>query len=195
MPDLLAGLDALKAQINTLPLCDVIAPQVFLLYYFLLLRGGSSPLARGSLSITIESQLPMSAGLGSSAAYTTSLCSGFIHLALVLSRRAGLCAHTADKGFMYGELCSCSREHAPYTLPRGECKTDVPTFQPCAHLKKAMNIWAFEGERIIHGNPSGVDNTCAIYGQSSRLSRSFVPLPRDSFFSLLSPFSNPVNDE
>lgn len=30
--------------------------------------------------------------------------------------------------------------------------------------KQVINTWAFQGERVIHGTPSGVDNTCTVYG-------------------------------
>lgn len=183
LPQLLASLDAFKQSLSSLRHAESIAPQVFLLYYFVLLRGGSlsAPYTRGSLTVTIRSQLPMSAGLGSSAAYTSSLCSGFIWLALQLARRAepnaAAAGLRAEKDGYLGEQCSCEWAECEYVIPRtagmaaaaaalgSAAPAAAPTFQPCTHLKSIMNVWAYEGEKIIHGNPSGVDNTCAVYGE------------------------------
>jgi mevalonate kinase len=176
-----ATLDHIKQSLRSLNHTDEVPPQVFLLFYFVLLRGGqpSAPHTRGSLTVTIESQLPMSAGLGSSAAYTSSLSAGFVWLALQLQEQlnaenaasssgAAPVDLRAEKGNLFGESCSCPWSEEPYVIPRpGSARPlpNTPTFQPCVHLKKAINAFAFEGEKIIHGNPSGVDNTCAVFGQ------------------------------
>jgi hypothetical protein len=34
-----------------------------------------------------------------------------------------------------------------------------------------VNAWAFVGEKIIHGQPSGVDNTVAMYGNAVAFTR------------------------
>ncbi|XP_014669239.1 PREDICTED: mevalonate kinase-like isoform X2 [Priapulus caudatus] len=84
--------------------------------------------SRGSLAalrVVVGSDLPVGAGLGSSAAYSVSLAAVLLVLA--------------------GQI-----RQIPNSWTREELGL--------------VNSWAFEAERIIHGNPSGVDNAVSTYG-------------------------------
>jgi len=85
------------------------------------------------VEVSIFSNLPMGSGLGSSAALSASIASGF------------------------------------YALQRHLTTSDSPATTPVSHDlthqdREKINRWAFQGERLIHGNPSGVDNTCSVFG-------------------------------
>jgi len=78
-------------------------------------------------SYTVRSSLPISAGLGSSAAYSVALASSLLY-------SHGILPTPSENNVI-------TREQA-----------DV------------VNAWAFLAEKVIHGNPSGVDNTVAALG-------------------------------
>ncbi|KAK8588917.1 hypothetical protein V6N13_087811 [Hibiscus sabdariffa] len=77
----------------------------------------------------VSSELPVGAGLGSSAAYCVALSAAL----LALSDSAKL--DVSQKGWF--------------------------SFKSEAEL---VNKWAFEGEKIFHGRPSGVDNSVSTFG-------------------------------
>lgn len=82
----------------------------------------------------------MGAGLGSSAAYCVALS-------------AALLAYS---------------EEIDLPLPstkEGDKKVWIDVVEKQVEL---VNKWAFEGERIIHGRPSGIDNTVSSYGEFRR---------------------------
>ena len=86
-------------------------------------------------TLTVTSQLPLSSGLGSSAAFCVSI-SGAL---LALSSCGGL--DHSQEGWLVFE----------------ESELEL------------VNKWAFEGEKIIHGKPSGIDNTVSTYGMLAQL--------------------------
>lgn len=76
------------------------------------------------MDIVVSSDIPIGAGLGSSAAFSVALAGALFHLQNGLKRRSD--DEEADR------LVICK--------------------------------WAFKSEKIIHGNPSGLDNSICTYG-------------------------------
>lgn len=79
-----------------------------------------------SAAVRVISQLPVGAGLGSSAAYSVALAAGLLEAVGSIERKE-------DGGY--------TDEH-----------------------RKLINTWAFEGEKVIHGTPSGIDNAVSSFG-------------------------------
>jgi len=82
------------------------------------------------LDFMVSSNLPTSAGLGSSAAFAVTLVSSLLRLSHRIS-------HPGKESFNSWDT------------------KDLET----------INQWAFIAEKIIHGNPSGVDNSVSTYGR------------------------------
>ncbi|XP_068216207.1 mevalonate kinase [Palaemon carinicauda] len=83
------------------------------------------------LSISVSSDLPIGAGLGSSAAYAVCLAGALLQL---------------SGSFDLRRLSSSPAEE--YT----------------ASILKIVSQWAFASEEIVHGTPSGIDNSVCTYG-------------------------------
>ena len=84
--------------------------------------------------IEVTSELPFGSGLGSSASLSVAVASAFLLLCQVIE----LQFQNTDEGLTQTELS----------------KKDLDV----------INAWAFEGEKISHGLPSGIDNTIITYG-------------------------------
>ncbi|KAL2942126.1 Mevalonate kinase [Bienertia sinuspersici] len=100
-------------------------------------------------TVAVTSELPLGAGLGSSAAYCVSLSGALL---------------------AFSEYCELDYSQQGWVSFKNS-ELDL------------VNKWAFEGEKIIHGRPSGIDNTVSTYGnmiqfRSGELTRlkSNVPL-------------------
>lgn len=81
-----------------------------------------------------KSDLPIGAGLGSSASFSSCLAAGFLTL------------------FDFIQTPKCSENESNKGIWS-------------KHDLELINKWAYFGEKIIHGNPSGVDNSVATFGK------------------------------
>ncbi|KAJ0803402.1 putative mevalonate kinase [Helianthus annuus] len=83
-----------------------------------------------SAKVIVSSELPLGAGLGSSAAFCVSLSGALLAL-----------SDSVQVDFDQEGWVSFGEKD-----------------------QQLANRWAFEGEKIIHGKPSGIDNTVSIFG-------------------------------
>ncbi|XP_057688801.1 mevalonate kinase isoform X2 [Corythoichthys intestinalis] len=125
------------------------ATLAFLYSYLCLFGKGELP----SLTISVWSELPTGAGLGSSAAYSVCLAAALLCASGAISSPLKEWDHTARW-----------------------CQEDL----------ELINSWAFQGEMIIHGNPSGVDNAVGTWGGMLRfLAGRIIPLSRVPLLRIL----------
>ncbi|CAG8551274.1 4764_t:CDS:2 [Ambispora gerdemannii] len=96
------------------------------------------------LTIRVRSTLPVGAGLGSSASYSVCLATG-----LLLS-------------FGFIDISNANENHS----------IDTGLFSSFSSNAELINHWAFQAETVLHGTPSGVDNTVATF--VSRDTRTLV---------------------
>ncbi|XP_061529301.1 mevalonate kinase [Phycodurus eques] len=125
------------------------ATLAFLYIYLALFGSGELP----SLTLSVWSELPTGAGLGSSAAYSVCLAAALL----------------------------CASGAMPAPLKEGD-----HTARWCQEDLELINSWAFQGEMVIHGNPSGVDNAVGTWGGMLRfLAGTIIPLSRVPLLRIL----------
>lgn len=106
-----------------------------------------------SLIVSVWSELPTGAGLGSSAAFSVCLAAALLYA----------------KGAI-----SCPVDELEHTARWSEEEMEL------------INSWAFLGEKIIHGNPSGVDNAVSTWGGILRYhAGKIAPLSRVPMLRIL----------
>ncbi|XP_062211347.1 mevalonate kinase-like [Phragmites australis] len=89
--------------------------------------------------VVVSSDLPMGAGLGSSAAFCVSISGALLTAAGMVGAGGG----SRGEGWELFE------------------KDDL----------ELVNRWAFQGEKIIHGKPSGIDNSISTFGSMIRFKK------------------------
>ncbi|XP_013385785.1 mevalonate kinase-like, partial [Lingula anatina] len=107
---------------------------VSFLYLYCAIVGSQKTLT--PLEIRIESKLPVSAGLGSSAAYSVCLAASLL---------------------LHKNLISASGKWSEKDL-------------------QLINAWAFQAEKVIHGKPSGIDNSVSTYGHAVSFTKGSEPV-------------------
>ncbi|THH18123.1 hypothetical protein EW146_g2813 [Bondarzewia mesenterica] len=131
------------------------AAVAFLYLYMVMAHGGERP----SFGVSLRSTLPVGAGLGSSASFSVCIASAL----LLLHQRVSL---------------------PPLPPPTREPDANDPGHIHVSHqgrhaipsdIAEEINRWAFVGEKILHGNPSGVDNSVSVYGGALAYTRHGFP--------------------
>lgn len=112
-----------------------------------LISNGCTELKHG-FTLTMKSGLTMGAGLGSSASFGVCLAGVFHFYAMVR-----LNATYIDK---YNNRSTPDEQNA---------------------IKSIISNWAFCSEKIMHGNPSGLDNTICTFGGVVKFYRGVKPIP------------------
>eukprot|EP00946_MAST-07B_sp_MAST-7B-sp1_P002644 g2644.t1 len=128
------ALDAVIAQFEASPGAKKAMISLLYLYIHMFPR-----CTLGGMSFEVESRgLPVGAGLGSSAAFSVALCTALLEVVLGPSEGSTPCLLEG------AESQSC--------------------FRPGEGRLNLINDWAFISEKILHGTPSGLDNTTSTFG-------------------------------
>ncbi|KAG6334057.1 hypothetical protein ID866_5031 [Astraeus odoratus] len=114
------------------------------LYMTLAVRTGQRP----GLTLTARATLPVGAGLGSSASFSVCAATAL----LLVFGRIHIPSQSSPSSPTLSTDSPSSSEQAPPTLKLPDT------------LAQYTNRYAFLSEKILHGKPSGVDNSVAVFG-------------------------------
>ena len=131
------------------------------------------------LHCIVSTELPVGSGLGSSASFSAAVATGFLEARRALVAPQGgedttgtivgavgtAGAAAGDAGAAAGGVLAASAADGGHVAPgveEGGCVEGVGVFDKA--VVKTLNAWSFQFERVMHGNPSGVDNTTCVHG-------------------------------
>jgi mevalonate kinase len=113
-------------------------------------------ICRPAFDFTARSALPIGAGLGSSASYNSC-----VSAAMLLAYKRVTPPAPSPHSHSHGTSTS-SAIHVSHQGRRA-----IPTT-----TADEINKWAFVAEKVMHGNPSGVDNSVSIHGGALAFARA-----------------------
>jgi len=126
------------------------------LYLYLSLLPNCPP-----ISAKIMSDIPIGAGLGSSAALSVCCAGGLYLYSRGLPQGNGVRnAEANGNGLSNGNGCNL-HENGDRNISTGRLGPELDISE---EEKKTICNWAFMSEKIMHGTPSGIDNSVATYG-------------------------------
>eukprot|EP00899_Mesostigma_viride_P018437 jgi/Mesvir1/26595/Mv09566-RA.1 len=128
-------------------------------------------------TIRVESELPIGAGLGSSA----SLCVAFCSALLAAVGAVGAVGASSGGGGRDGHPAVGDDDGSKDASGGAMANVAARPLALSAADMARVNRWAFEGEKIIHGRPSGIDNAISCFGGLVNFSKGQVQsLTRDA---------------
>lgn len=143
-------MDALSERAVPLSSHDVPAARnAALTFLYLYMSLCHDPSTRPALHFSARSTLPVGAGLGSSASFSSCAASAL----LLVLHRVGVPPRPAPSAPSSGES-DPGHVHVSHQGRRA-----LPP-----DVAEEVNKWAFVAEKVLHGNPSGVDNCVSVFG-------------------------------
>ena len=111
------------------------------------------PLPLSPIDLQVVSEIPVGAGLGSSASYSVCLAAGLLWHHRMLSTNNNTITATTST-----DTATTSDD-----IPFDDTAIAAGPIQDQRDLL-LINRWSFLAEKVIHGDPSGIDNCVATYG-------------------------------
>lgn len=132
-----------------------------------------------------KSTLPVGAGLGSSATFSVCLSTSFLTL------QGSLSDPTFGSSGTNGEASFSTPPLTPTTPVNDKVNSSTTNDTSSSSAMSTTNLgnpdhdiinkWAYIGEKCLHGNPSGIDNTVACRGGAVLFQRPSTLIPMRKF--------------
>lgn len=124
--------------------------EILLLDFNIYLNFSSTKHSIHSFSVEVNTKIPVGAGLGSSAAYCVCLSTALlVATGKILLPQAAIDVSATCPGGSNASVTDAYQGNVPLSA------------QDLALICK----WSLEAEKLIHGKPSGIDNSVCTYGE------------------------------